>query len=148
MLRDSKDVHRDQDFKPSDHANSEDLGVYFPRLLRDGWKLTDKQKLGKWKNRYIFEKPIGSGWLLRKISHAETGSPPGKGCYWDEHQLIKSDIQIDCPDWEWADLDNKRLVWAAKGKLFCGNLGSKGLTAETELYDFTPMTFAPLTAPY
>ena len=35
----------------------------------------------------VFEKPLSSGWILRKYAHAEVGAPPGKGCYWDEHEL-------------------------------------------------------------
>lgn len=148
VLRDSKDLRRDLKYTPSDHGNSEDLGVYFPRLLRDGWQQTDKDSAGKRKDRYIFDKAIGKGWLLRKIFHAETGAPVGKGCYWDEHQLIKSDVQIDCPDWEWAELDSKRLVWASKGKLFSGKLNATGLSDETELHDFNPMEFEAIAAPY
>ena len=60
----------------------------------------------------------------------------------------ESGAEIDCPDWEWAELENKRLVWASGGKLFSGIVRSSGLTEETELFDFNPMGFAPIEAPY
>ena len=97
------------------------------------------------------EKSIpGSGWILRKIAHAEVGAPPGKGCYWDEHELIHpaSNHSIACPQWEWAELDGKRLVWAAEGKLKAGQLTGQVFVDETLLFDFNEMSFAPIEAPY
>lgn len=77
----------------------------------------------------IFEKPLGNGWLLRKYAHAQVGSPPGKGCYWDEHELIRtqSDLCLKQPGWEWADLDGTRLVWATAGCLWTEQLSDAGL---------------------
>lgn len=70
--------------------------------------------------------------------------------YWDEHELIhpKSDTQVKYPNWEWAELDERRLVWATEGKLFCGNITSSGINNEQELYDFNSMEFEPIEAPY
>ena len=98
----------------------------------------------------VFEKQIDRDWQLCKIAHAQTGSPEGKGCYWDEHRIVNRNlgIQFDYPDWEWAEIDGQRLVWAAGGKLFSGILGSRGLVCETELYNFNPMKFRPIKAPY
>lgn len=103
-----------------------------------------------WSDRFVFEKPCSSGWVLRKIAHAETGAPPGKGCYWDEHVLIhpSSDVSIACPDWEWADLDGKRLVWATAGRLETARLTNKGLTHVRVLHDFNDMRFESITVPY
>jgi len=55
---------------------------------------------------------------------------------------------IPCPDWEWADIDGERLVWAAGGKLFASTLDQDGMTQEAELQDFSEMTFEPIEAPY
>jgi hypothetical protein len=87
---------------------------------------------------------------LRKIAHAEIGAPPGKGCYWDEHELLRtgSGARIACPEWEWAEVDGKRLVWATAGKLFTGRLGKDDLSYQSELFDFNDMTFEPIEAPY
>jgi hypothetical protein len=150
VLRNTREVRRDKRFKPSEDYGGECLGVYYPRLLRDGWRLTRRVSVSQWKDEDVFEKELDHGWLLRKIAHAEVDSPDGKGCYWDEHQLahLQSGAEIDCPDWEWAELDNKRLVWASGGKLFSGIVKPTGLVEETELDDFNPMRFEPIEAPY
>lgn len=150
VLRDTRQVRRDKKFQPSEYFGGECLGVYYPRLLRDDWRLVRRESLSKEKDQDIFEKPIQKGWILRKIAHAELGAPPGKGCYWDEHELVfrGSERRIPCPDWEWADVDGERLVWAADGKLFAATLTADGLTQQTELHDFNGMKFEPIEAPY
>ena len=60
----------------------------------------------------------------------------------------ESGTEIERPDWEWAELDNHRLVWASGGKLFSGLLRSGGLAEETELFDLNAMTFEAIEAPY
>ncbi|MEL7358540.1 MAG: hypothetical protein AAFN40_18525 [Cyanobacteria bacterium J06560_6] len=150
VLRDTKEFRRDNGFALANKYGSECTGVYYPRLLRDGWQLVDRVKIEKWKHQDIFKKPFTRGWTLRKIAHSEMDSPEGKGCYWDEHQLIhaKSGAKVDCPDWELAEIDNKRLVWAFQGKLFSGVVTSDGLIEESELFDFNPLRFKPIEAPY
>lgn len=149
-LRNTTEVLPDKHFQPAEHFNNECLGVYYPRLLRDGWKLIERINTARWHHRDIFEKPLRRGWLLRKIAHAQTSPPEGKGCYWDEHELIhpQSDTEIKYPNWEWAEPDERRLVWATEGKLFCGNITSKGINNEQKLYDFNSMEFEPIAAPY
>lgn len=65
-------------------------------------------------------------------------------------QLVRAEsgMVIDCPDWEWAEFDNRRLVWATSGKLFSGTLTANGLTEETLLFDFNTMEFESIEAPY
>jgi len=149
-LRDTTLVRRDPQYCPSEYYDGEDLGVYYHRLMRDGWTLTEQGYVGKWKDKDVFEKPIGHGWTLRKIAHAELGASEGKGCYWDEHELAhaRSNTIIACPKWEWADLDGKRLVWTNDGKLTCARIKTSGLTDMTQLCDFNDLTFEPLEAPY
>ena len=61
---------------------NECLGVYFPRLVRDGWKLIEKdQKVTG------FQKVINENWQLKKRAYATINPPAGKGCYYDEHEL-------------------------------------------------------------
>lgn len=141
-------VQRDTNWHPSANHGGECPGVYYPRLARDGWTMKEMVQLGKWKDKVIFEKECAAGWVLRKIAHAEVGAPPGKGCYWDEHELISSGASIPCPQWEWADVDGKRLVWAVQGELKAARLTAKGLSDEKTLFDFNDMTFAPIAAPY
>jgi hypothetical protein len=150
LLQTSSETTRDKHFMPTENYGGECPGVYYHRLLRDGWKYISHSTVAKWKDKHIFEKSIREGWILRKIAHAETGAPIGKACYWDEHELIHaaSDKTLCFPDWEWADMDGKRLVWASFGKLYAAKLNSKGLMAEKELFDFNAMTFERLKAPY
>jgi len=150
VLRNTNLVVRDSKFQPSDYFGGECKGVYYPRLLRDGWKFVRRIDVAKWKDLDLFEKPLPRGWVLRKIAHAEIGAPPGKGCYWDEHELrhSASGLRIACPDWEWADIERNRLVWAEAGKLFAGRLGKEGLAYQSQLFDFNKMTFEPIEAPY
>ncbi len=149
-LRDSTAISRDTHFQPPSYYGGECPGVYYLRLVRDGWTLAETLRLGKWKDMIIFTKPIGKGWTLRKLAHAELDSPEGKGCYWDEHELLPPGARstIACPSWEWADLDGTRLVWAAGGKLNCARVTNAGLAGESELFDFNEMTFEAIEAPY
>ena len=57
-------------YNPPRAFGGECLGVYYVRLLRDAWKLTRREKLGKWKHLTVFEKPIPGGWTLRKIARS------------------------------------------------------------------------------
>jgi hypothetical protein len=150
VLRDTKAVRRDKKHQPSGNYGGECLGVYYHRLIRDGWAFIEHVQLQKWKDKDLFEKPIGKGWTLRKIARAEIGAPEGKGCYWDEHELVHvaSDTVISRPKWEWADLDGQRLVWATGGKLYGAQVTEDGLRDEAILFDFGEMTFAPIAAPY
>jgi len=50
--------------------------------------------------------------------------------------------------WEWADLDGKRLVWVANGKLCTAQVPRDGLGEQVELHDFNDMTFEAIEAPY
>jgi hypothetical protein len=148
--RDAKEVRRDRTFQPAGNYGGECPGVYYHRLQRDGWTLVARRKVGKWKDHDIFEKNIGKGWTLRKIAHAQIGAPAGNGCYWDEHELVgPGDDQIlRRPTWQWAELDGKRLVWAAGGKLFAAKITTAGPADEVKLYDFNDMTFEAVEAPY
>jgi hypothetical protein len=152
ILQDTSSVCRDANYCPTENYGAECLSVYYHRLQRDGWQWVERIKVGgPWKlEKDIFEKPIAQGWILRKIAHAQVGPPEGKGCYWDEHELVSPDAKtiIACPTWEWADLDVNRLVWAAEGKLFSGQIQKSGLTREVELYDFNEMKFSAIKAPY
>lgn len=149
VLRNTSAVSRDLTYVPPVSAGGECPGVYYPRLVRDGWKLVDQMVTRKHCAKTIFEKPVGNGWTLRKIAHEECGAPVGKGCYWDEHELEHpGNALIKCPNWEWADLDRKRLVWAADGRLHSAALKKSGLMNKRELFDFNPMAFSPIKAPY
>jgi hypothetical protein len=70
--------------------------------------------------------------------------------YYDTHALFNARTEelIPCGEWEWADIDGGRIVWAAHGKLYAGYMGAKGLSGEKVLYDFNPLKFEKREAPY
>jgi hypothetical protein len=65
-LRDTTLVSRDVEWHPRENYGGECPGVYYPRLMRDGWTMKEVIRSGKWKDKVIFEKPCGAGWVLRK----------------------------------------------------------------------------------
>lgn len=143
----SGSLRRDENHQPTGNYGGECLGVYYVRLQRDGWVLRAAASAAEFT---VFEKPLSHGWVLRKYAHAEIGAPPGKGCYWDEHELEhpESGRRIDGAAWEWAELDGKRLVWAEGGCLFKAIIKGSGLGERKLLYDFSDMKFEALAAPY
>jgi hypothetical protein len=156
VLKDARVIAYEVCCRPTDSIGHECWGVYVPRLIRDGWKLADR--LGGYCRCLIFDKPMGSGWTLRKIAVAGA-SQQGKGCYWDEHELIAPQSasnskdglahkSIACPDWQWADVDGSRVVWAAHGKLHAAQVSIRGLENQVVLHDFNDMHFQAVEAPY
>jgi len=150
VLFDTKEVRRDPTYKPQQCFGGECLGVYYPRLVREGWELVERQERGKWHGLSIFTKGLPKGWTLKKIAHEQVGSPKGKSCYWDEHELTdKHGDARRFPTWEWADWDDGRLVWAEDGCLYAARVtDSRRLGRPTLLYDFNDLRFQALTAPY
>ena len=150
-LLQSSEVNRDDSYIPEGRFGAEDTGVYYHRLIRDGWTLTDHLEKAKWNSATLFEKKLAKGWLLRKIAHEQVGSPPGKGCYWDEHELIneKTCDQIAYSDWEWAELDQRCIVFASKGCIYRARIKAEtGIGEPKLLYDFNPLEFEGIEAPY
>jgi hypothetical protein len=151
LMQDSSEVRRDATYQVKEYYGGECLAVYYLRLQRDGWTYLRRDTLvGKWKKLDVFEKPLEKGWILRKLAHAEVSAPPGKGCYWDEHELEHpaSGVILKCPDWEWAEWDRNRLVWATGGCLYAGYLRSRELKDVNLIYDFNDLQFEPRCAPY
>ena len=148
-LRNTHEVRRNLKFKPSTYFGGECPGVYYPRLMRDGWEYIERQGT-RGQEIDVFEKPLREGWILRKLAHSEVGAPPGKGCYWDEHELFRprSDNLIQRPAWEWAELDDKRLVWSTEGKLYAARIRAGGMIDERELFDFNKLSYEQIPAPY
>ncbi|MEQ1745493.1 MAG: hypothetical protein ABMA02_08710 [Saprospiraceae bacterium] len=123
-----------------------DLGVYCHRLERDGWSLAT----GHIKNHFVFEKPFGRNGLLKMLVNQGSSGKTGKPSTWSEYSLVHLPTQTvqRFPDWEWADVDRSRLVWAAKGQIWAGLLSGTGLTGEKMLHDFSDMRFEAIKAPY
>jgi hypothetical protein len=149
-VRDSGVLKRDNKFQPVGAYGGECLSVYYPRLLRDGWIPVAELKNSKWDSCAVFEKQLPHGWILRKLAHAETGAPPGKGCYWDEHELEnpKRGLRMAYPKWEWAELDGKTLVWAEDGCIYRARVHAKEIGEAKLLFDANEMKFEAIAAPY
>jgi hypothetical protein len=150
-LSQSSEVTRDDSYVPKGEFGAEDTGVYYRRLIRDGWKLVSHKENSKWNSETLFEKPIPKGWVLRKIAHEQVDSPKGKGCYWDEHELIniESGTKLVLSDWEWAELDGKSIVWSLNGCMYRASINSRKKIGEPKLlYDFNALEFEEIRAPY
>lgn len=128
--------------------------LYWRPLLQDGWRelrvrdgADDDRKV-----RGLFERAAPAGWALRKlVIEGSWRSPkPGRALTYDEHQLRHEATgrTIDLPDWEWADMDRERLVYAERGCLYVATLTPDGLGEPRLLHDFNGMTFEPIAAPY
>jgi hypothetical protein len=145
----SSRIARDETWQPRAYYGGECLHVYFNRLQRDGWVLRSDLTSDS-DAPTVFDKTAVLGWTLRKFSHAGIDHPEGKGVYYDCHALVRADSEetIDCPAWEWADLDGKRLVWTEDGRLNAAYLVTDGLKERRVLHDFNGMIFSPTAAPY
>lgn len=143
-------LKRAQEYPGYENYGGECPGVYYLRLIRDGWRYADEVKSGKYESVSIFEKRFAVQWTLRKFAHATIDHPPGKGCYFDQHEIEHhpSGERIDGGDWEWADIDRHRLVWAQDGKLFAGRVGKQSMDEIVELNDFNAMEYERIKAPY
>lgn len=125
-------------------------GVCYIRLQRDGWAMKHTSPDGMGGRVTVFEKRVGNHWMLRKLAHATTDHPVGRGVYFDTHELVngRTDQVVAKPDWEWAEVDDGRIVWAAGGCLWAGRIEAAGLRGERQLFDATHLQPARLAAPY
>jgi len=119
--------------------------IYNIRLERDGWKYDDWNA-----NPINLTKKINEQWNLIKLFYVSGEHTIGKGVYHEEHKLVntKSGEEIQFPDWEWADVDGKRLVFAAHGKIYAAQVDGILKGEQKELYDFNDMKFESIKAPY
>ncbi|MEO7297746.1 MAG: hypothetical protein ABI042_04135 [Verrucomicrobiota bacterium] len=145
-LKKSSQLRRNANGQPKDYFGGECLNVYYNRLQRDGWVMHEKEYQGA----TLFEKKLPKSWLLRKLAFSEIGHPPGRGCYWDAHELRheSTNTVLAFPEWEWVDFVDDRLVFAVEGKLCAARLGRGKLVGEKLLHDFNEMKFEAIAAPY
>jgi len=116
------------------------LGL-FNRLQRQGWKYMMNGD---------YTRKLNRGWVLRK--HVCNGRKFGRSVESEWHTLSHKGLGLILkrPDWEWADVDDGKLVFAEGGKLMRATLFK-----DTEqpyraklIHDFTPYKFKPIRAPY
>ncbi|HSF95533.1 MAG TPA: hypothetical protein VLA52_10960 [Thermohalobaculum sp.] len=148
----SPDLVRDETFRPEGYGNNECLGVYFPRLMRDGWERLNYDPAHPRPGLHEtveFRKPLAGGWMLWKAARAG-GAPRGRAIYWDTHMLEGPGGELlDRPQWDWADRDGDCLLYAEGGCLWRQGIGAAGSLAEPVLiHDFNPDRFAAVEAPY
>lgn len=139
-----------RDFPWSESYGGECPGIYYHRLQRDGWTLTGREPDGEGGRVTHFRKRINDRWSLVKHARETIAPPVGRGCYFDEHSLMKKGESglVRRREWEWADVDGPRIVWAEAGRLCAARVGSQGLGRSKVLYDFNPLTYVRLQAPY
>ena len=150
-LRQSSEVTHDQSHIPEGEFGAEDTGVYYRRLIRDGWQIVSQNEISKWNTITTFKRPVSKGWELIKIAHEQVDSPKGKGCYWNEYELIniKFDIKLKFEEWEWAELDRESIVFASKGCIYRTSIKSHSEIEKPKLlYDFNAHIFEEVDAPY
>lgn len=140
----SSEVRRIKDYKLFGDYGGECLHVYYNRLQRDGWSMIGD------KNNAIFLKSISNNWTLKKICHAQINSPEGKGCYWDEHQLISPSGEIfEYPSWEWAEWVDDAIFFAERGCLYKISVSNAdGIGLSELIHDFNEYKFEAIKAPY
>ena len=150
-MRMSSEVELSTDFPLDQYYGSEDTGIYYPRLIRDGWNLLEwRSRVDNAHDITVFEKPLQRGWKLRKIAHAQVGPPEGRGCYWDEHILMneKSGAEIAQPDWEWADARGSHVYFAQNGCIGTSQIKNmETFRSPSTLQDFSDFSFRAVAAP-
>lgn len=146
QLKAAGNLRRKVDGQPPEYFGGECLTIYYNRLQRDGWAMARDEYQGA----TLFEKKLPKSWRLRKLAFAEIGAPPGRGCYWDAHELRheSTNTVLAFPEWEWADFVDGRLVWGSEGQLRAARLGRGKLSGEKLLHDFNNMKFQAIAAPY
>ena len=117
------------------------------KQYRAGWRLNDdgEEDLRKWWGGCVVTKH----WWLRR---------PQNGA---NYQLRRhnTDLVIDLPagtTWagpdNWGDVERppkqSRIIWAREGRLFAAGVARSGMGEHKMLFDFNPMTFEPIEAPY
>jgi len=149
-LQDDTRLVREPKYPWHEGYGGECPSVYYIRLQRDGWAMRYNAPDGAGGHVALFEKRIAGHWRLRKLAHATIAHPVGRGCYFDEHALwnARTEETVALPQWEWADLDAERILWAQDGVLFAGKLDGGGLRGTRRLFDFNPLHFERLQAPY
>lgn len=150
LLHDDSKLKRSLEHRRRGAYGGECPGVYYLRLQRDGWTVKHTAPAGKGGTVTLFEKRVSEHWTLRKRAYATLDRRIGRGCYVDEHELWNSrtEVRLEFPNWEWAESDRGRLVWAEGGMLFAGRLAPKELASTRQLHDFNALRFEKLVAPY
>lgn len=127
-------------FQVSEHNTIAPLGL-FDRLQGQGWSYMMNGD---------YTQKLNKGWVLRK--HVGSGYHLGRSFESEWHTLShkRLGLTLKRPSWEWADIDNGKLVFAEGGKLMRATLFEESEQPyRTKLIkDFNDYTFEPIRAPY
>ena len=149
-----KPLHQSGKFKVTEGLlkspvlSGEDPGIYFPKLLRDGWEYTETREEGPGKI-HRFVKAINRQLTLEKSFHVSLNSPPGKGVYYETHKIKGiDDAALSATDFENLDVYRTQLFWTNAGQLFTADFKRDQVSAPVIVHDFNQYEFTALTAPY
>jgi len=136
--------------QPEDEFRLDQRSIYIRRQLRDGWKLHSKVGDVSGTEVLRFDKPMADKQVLRNIFDDPERLGLKRGACPSEYELVDlaSGAVQYCRDWEWADVDGDRLLWAEGGKIWSANIEGLGLGAAKMLHDFNDMKFQNIEAPY
>jgi hypothetical protein len=101
---------------------AECYGVYFPRLVREGWDMGKFVMVDARTTKVTWSKARDGVTLVKQsVGQAAVGSE-GKGTYYDTYERVGRDGRGRAMEGvEWADFDQRgRLVFARGGKLWRG----------------------------
>jgi hypothetical protein len=136
--------------QPEDDFRLDRRSVYIRRQLRDGWKLLGKVGEIAGLRILTFEKFVNDSLILQNIFDDDQTMGLKRGICPNYYQLIDvENHNVQClQNWEWADVDGYRLLWAEGGKIFAAEIEAQGLGPPKMLHDFNEMTFQEIEAPY
>jgi hypothetical protein len=86
----------------------------------------------RYQQGWLFEKELPKSWILRLKNNYRR---PRYELHHRERGFI-----LQFPNWEWADWDRNRLVWAEQGCILAARLGTQKLGATKTLCDLNGMT--------
>jgi hypothetical protein len=149
-----KPLHQSGKFKvkrgglSSPVRSGEDPGIYFPKLLRNGWEYTGVSEKGKDKIHH-FTKAVNRQLTLEKSFHVSLNSPVGKGVYYETHKVkgLKGDT-FDTLGFENLDVYRSQLFWTNAGQLFTARFKHGEIFTPVMVHDFNNYEFSAIPAPY
>lgn len=120
--------------------DDETEGLYFPKLIRDGWK--DKGE----NNEVRTFKKTYKHYEITKECHIDRTFSEKRSLFYDINEFKingKTEMKIES---DWMDFKNDKLYWADKGKIFYSNLNN--IENKVELDDFNKYYYKSIIVKY
>lgn len=126
----------------------EDLVLYVPRLLRDGWTMVEAPVGRVDPARFVLDRPIRPRWTLRKrLTSSLTHRGRTGALYWETHEIVGPEGVQPLGD-EWADVWTRGVVMARDGRLERIRVHAEGPEAPRTVFDASGWARARIEAPY